>query len=399
MDAKKTFSLESFKHSKCAKTVTILSAWGRGAGLAHQLAKLDHKVTFLDISACMERVNRREREGPFGLFLPPDLNGLTKKYLGEHFYPIPQGFSVLTKQGPLEFQGPLQKFFAHKQTRLLPLLTQAFSVCELPVAGSVKADANSDAQADSKDQANKLKNSKPSVTKPPMQIPFFKDYVLTESSERHFTNIKNNLKSFGVKWLACTSTQEVKKEIVEQTSTHKAKNPQNLFWTLSGPETKRYFPDYMPALFPKWQVPSKIWLKFSLKAESKEVPQRVIPLILLILPEQGSLKDVMILKRHPHSLVIDLWMLCPYALRFNKKALCEKLNVAQKHLQTFFPGFLFQGNMPSDKTPCPENFIMYKNPVSLTKKFICEKKTCPVFFLNPEAMGYIDTYSLNHRII
>jgi len=97
--------------------VIIVSAWGREAWLAQKLSHNNiFQVTVMDNYAALPAKTSGEREGPFGIFVPENLDDVKKKYLqGSNYYPVPHGFCVFTPQGPLELHGPLTPFMKKRK--------------------------------------------------------------------------------------------------------------------------------------------------------------------------------------------------------------------------------------------------------------------------------------------
>ena len=85
--------------------VAIISIFGRGVWLAAELAKNNIPVTLLEISNQMGTWKPEDAQGPFGVFSP--LVEQVKEILGEaHLLSLPQGLTLWTRSGSLEFRGP-----------------------------------------------------------------------------------------------------------------------------------------------------------------------------------------------------------------------------------------------------------------------------------------------------
>ncbi|MDE0118909.1 MAG: hypothetical protein OXM55_02735 [Bdellovibrionales bacterium] len=247
--------------------------------------------------------------------------------------------------------------------------------------------------------------------------PLFSDYLFRESSQRYFADIKCSLKKEGVEWLDVSSADLSSSDNLlrdfKLTKTHiefkwngEIQRSRFLIWTLSGPETLHFFSNSMFFLFPNWNPPMKIWKRFSLSWDQGAF-EKVIPLLLLVLPEYTKSNHVshgqepihsgregfLSLKRHPEAAKVDLWMLCPYADRFNKFVLSAYLKAALDRLNRLFPGFSINGYLP-EQGICHDYFVLYEQMNLFNKKNRDKKFQNRLLHLNPEAAEKIDAYSL-----
>ena len=379
------------------KKIILVNAWGRGDYLAHQLNKKGINTVVWDVSSLLTPLSSAEREGPFGVFLPSHLNDTQKHYLtGDEFYLVPQGFSVLNSQGPVEFKGPLSPFF--RKTRKDFQNSHTFlNSSKLPRLFSIPKKTHT--KEDnwflrlSKEWAGCTLASSSSIKKTNFKSPLFADYVLREASQRHFESIKNSLKEKGIVWVELEKTTnqlslQIKKKYMEL-SYHEEQKADCLIWTLSGLETEKYFSHLRPLLFPDWKKPLKIWRRFLLSWNS-DVLEKLLPALLWIPPDLPSSSSsqqhselYLSLKKHPNMSRADLWVLCPYE-KNKENILLEK---ALKRLQSLFPGFSFKASLPDLKEACNPYFALYETrPLLNTNTRLC--------FLNPEAIGKMDSYSL-----
>ena len=82
--------------------VIIISAFGRGAGLAGELARLNKKTAFIDITQAFPASSEEDLEGPYGFFLSPKITH--QDWLFKPWVLCPQGFSVVTQKMPFHFK-------------------------------------------------------------------------------------------------------------------------------------------------------------------------------------------------------------------------------------------------------------------------------------------------------
>ena len=428
--------------------VVIVSFWGRGAWLAHQLQKNAFRTTVFDISP-LYPLSSAEREGPFGVFLPSYLSDLQKSYLcGDHFYSVQQGFSLFTSQGPLELRGTLSSFFKETwpdfqigHSILYPFdMRSSFlqtPVSELQSLFGINSQQSKKVKESIKPNVflslakqfscsyleqnflnqNKVKEKASSLGSFSSGFsPLFSEYLFRESSQRYFMDIKDSLKKEGVEWMDISVAdlsssdnflrdfKSTKKNVEFKWNgeTHRSKF---LIWTLSGPETLQFFSDSMPFLFPEWKPPMKIWKRFSL-SWNQGAFEKVIPFLLFVLPDykrkdhllyrkelSSGMEYFLSLKRHPEASKMDLWILCPYADRFNKSILSSYLRTALEHLNCLFPGFSITADLPEQET-CHDYFVLYKKTDLFNKKSKYKQFQDRLFHLNPESAGKMDAYSL-----
>ncbi len=434
--SKKTTKERNHRTVSRFKKVILVSAYGRGACLAHQLRLKGFKVSVYDVTALLPSVSSAEREGPFGVFLPSHLSDLEKQYLcGDNYYPVQKGFSLFTSQGPLELQGPLSNFF--RKTR------KNFQLCYSVLSHS---DPNFFGFSKKKVLYNKLEQHSnllrlsAELTNSHLEAfcnelsPIFSDYVFRESSKRYFEEVKSSLQKEGVKWVDIFPSQRntyeennikdknantLKESIKTTESTQKSvqcflefrkkhiqlklyeweESSDFLVWTLNGLETKRFFPENFPVLFPRWEKPVKIWLRFPLSWDQGNF-EKSIPSILLIMPDckinsqsifsSDTANQIICLKKtpsDPHN--VDLWMLCPYDERFNQPVLAKLFNTALEKLNILFPNFSITGILPKMDSR-NEYFVLYKKQNMFAKKKIPDR----LLHLNPEQAGKMDAYSL-----
>ena len=427
-----------------AQDVVIVSAWGRGTWLTHQLQQKGFSTTVLDVSSLLPSMSSTQREGPFGVFLPSGLSDLQKQYLSsDNFYTVEQGFSVFTSQGPVEFQGPLKSFFMkqrkdfqllylilsdllettysslldrEQKTQVIKKLEDSESFIRLAVElGSSYLNLLQKEQLIKK-ILELLRSKKKPISldqlfrggnKACLFSPLFSDYILREASQKYFAEVKNSLQKEGVQWVDIPKEDahfsltdfNFTKDYVQLNLNNKAEKFQFLIWTLSGPETLRCFSSEMPVLFPEWEEPVKIWRPFSLLWDQGGF-ESIIPSLLTILPaslqkagEKTGSHEIISLKKYKSVSHIDMWTLCPYAQRFDKQVLSSCLDSALDRLRSIFPYFSINGVLP-ETSHYQEYYVQYEYKTVLKKSRFYNKVHPCLFHLNPEAAGKMDAYSL-----
>lgn len=138
----------------------IVSAWNRGAWLAQQLVQLKKKTAFIDLSAHWPGV-KDEADGPFGFFIPENMDMFQQEWWKSKWISSEQGFSVLADNGFLHFKetflssvyakrkdySAVKKYLIHqeqpggvfRETWLIHLIHSAFSAFPAPLNSIVKS--------------------------------------------------------------------------------------------------------------------------------------------------------------------------------------------------------------------------------------------------------------------
>ncbi len=113
--------------------VVIVSIFGRGNWLASELATLGWKTTLVDVSSRMGEWQSADTEGPFGVLDASDLLASQKTRLQEELesVTVPSGFSIWTKQGPIEFRSEMTQFLM-KQREVSPMVERYLRQLGMP---------------------------------------------------------------------------------------------------------------------------------------------------------------------------------------------------------------------------------------------------------------------------
>ncbi len=100
-----------------SQQVTLVSAFGRGHWLAAALAKEGLKVTLIDVSSRLGVWPSEDVEGPFGFFRNDRITPLqTERIFSEDpFEEVSNGFTLMLKEGPIEFKSPLTGFYFDRE--------------------------------------------------------------------------------------------------------------------------------------------------------------------------------------------------------------------------------------------------------------------------------------------
>lgn len=91
--------------------IVILSAYHRAQWLANELKSKGYDVAYMDFSQKLGGLSPEAWIAPFGHFQTQKVNYSQNVWLSEGTatVQIPNGFTILSEQGPIEFQGPLNR--------------------------------------------------------------------------------------------------------------------------------------------------------------------------------------------------------------------------------------------------------------------------------------------------
>ena len=109
--------------------VVIVSAFGRGHGLAHELRARKWDVTLVDLTSSLmtpNQTNDADWEGPFGLFESSGVSSFARSsWMDEaNAVSVEQGLVIWTREGILEMNGPMsQSLF---KFRKIPQIVQDY---------------------------------------------------------------------------------------------------------------------------------------------------------------------------------------------------------------------------------------------------------------------------------
>ena len=377
------------------KKALIVSTLGRGVYLAYQLKKKGWEAVFMDLSS--SGFYAPEKEGPFGVLAPKFMSDLQRKALCmDSCFPISQGLSYFTPQGPFESSGKLgnkQPFFADSQKLNAE---QLFEKC-----------ATSYMYEDAKilnfrklfQKINPVHSKKTQILKA-----YENEYFFRERSFHCFEQLKQLLQSIGVERITVPEEAEEQGKIIKNISINKNKvyiestgvsgEFSVLVWTLGGLESQKILQkkDFQ-LLFPYWKKPEQLWQRFSLKWNLHKF-QNIVPNILTVLPyfkNKALTKDLMSIKKHPCSKDTDIWLLCPYQENLYDRTEMEKvIYSAEQQLKTLFPPFepikiSFDYNKKFLKS-----FAVYKKPKR--QKYL--DFTFPVLHCHPESCAGLAPHAL-----
>ena len=106
--------------------VILFSILGRGHWLASELSTKGLRVALLDCSALVTKSSQEQSEGPFGYFKTSQLRHSQIELLTLSSHLVENGFSVLSDQGPFEYNGPLSLYHLNQMMNSDSILETAF---------------------------------------------------------------------------------------------------------------------------------------------------------------------------------------------------------------------------------------------------------------------------------
>ena len=346
MAAFKPLGFMSLKNEKAL----IVSAWGRGAYLAYNLAKAGVRTEFLDCSSRLP-LSPAEREGPLPLFTSFDFSPLQRQFLGldtEYSFALRQGFSYFDSEGPFSTHDSVKPFSPNLREKKVQQADELINFLKNNVLDSL---------------------TKNNAVKPG-------DYFLRQRPLSWFKDIGEKLKKAGVCFLEEQLTEEVLKN--------------NVIWTLSSLETLKLFPQFMDTLFPDWKEPAYLWKRFLLKWEPG-VFTNILPRFFVVLPQKFSinkeqaLKDIFIIQLNPFSANADLWRMIPF-MDVKKDLSCYAEGM-KKTLTALFP---FEGILVEPIAGVYQQYFAVYQSAFLKKT---RKTSSSIWPFNPEFLGRLDPAS------
>lgn len=324
--------------------VLIVSAFGRGHALAHELRAQDIPVLLLDVGPSLGESLAEDEEGPFGFF-SQGLSLFESQRLQADAPPLlqTQGLTWMLRKGPLEMRGALASL--HRESLEIPEVVWQWVQGEGPK--QVKEHQyllNADFRetwfyhlSRSFHSNHWAPNYRAGLVEG--SLPFGSDFMIRsvyragvqrslEQLEAAGVEVRSpveildaaregnsHLKSFEIRKLDSDSTELIAFE--------------NLIWFLSGEETEKLSPRLQEKIFPQGVLrPKGVWsrsrLKFPVSAQRDVLPLHSIWVQDVDLP--WTHENLFVLIRTSNPELFDLWFRLPEAFRFQRDYL-------QVHLQ------------------------------------------------------------------
>ncbi len=309
--------------------VVIVSAFGRGHWMAVELQSAGVPVTLLDISSQMGAWAPEDWEGPFGYFktdrvLPRHLDRLNQD---EVPLLVPQGLIFWLSDGPLEMQGPVNKYRLEKLGFDIQQLgsPNLWGKLEFSKRWLYEALCAIDCP---------VHMPNPYYSRVATSIPVLQNFYIRQATRKGLSQSLDWVRAKGVKVIEKVQLVDVAladKSKVKGLEIKKDRsefmNVDQVVWCLNGEETGMISSKVQSSLFPKGALESEwCWLRYRIKI--KESSRRdQLPLHFVILGDpylSWSHENFLIVQRTASLEFFDVWMKIPTEQRFNKQYLSER---------------------------------------------------------------------------
>lgn len=393
--------------------VTIVSIFNRGNWLASELSQMGYKVALIDLSHLMGRWTPSDWEGPFGIFKTTQLTESQIFFLfeGESIVENDKGYVIWSKQGPIEFMGPLYGYQTEKGQISKSVTTYL-------------KNADTRSLADAVVQRDLIKTTHFYKTWPvhlshhlasgifyenveaidyTEPLPLFAPFSFRRASRAGLGESLSSCEKLGVKVFAEAELLDVnfKEENLESIEVAQKERSQILFskrwlWTLSSLESSllrevvKEKLGLQKALEPDWA-----WVRYAIEFHPS-FSLKVLPPHFLLMDDiftPWSHTNTMICNRTFKDTELDIWLKIPHAQRFQRQYL-EDLQLKIKKI--------FKERLPDteiDDIRFPQEYYYGFNELGAPRFCVYNKglvknnkrsKSKNIFWLSPEDTKRLD---------
>ena len=337
-----TETLQENKMETANSKVVVVSAYGRGHGLAVRLKRLGIPTVLLDVSETLGSWVLEEAEGPFGIFQNENLEKSQMERLLEEDLPVPSanGFVLWLRDGPVELKGPLTK------SRLRALGVEEENLAFAPNSSSSGV-SGKEARALKKGefsehwlnmvsasftsniyQANELslKTNKPN--------PWFSEFLLRYPSRPGHQKSMEWCARQGVEVFERTRVldasraegRQIRVLEIQNLSSEKTQilNFDQLVWNLTSEETFMMSEKVGKILYPHGVLePEWIWTRYRISVSEGLLRANIPSHCLMIrqVDEPWTHSNFMVVEKTASQEIFDVWVRLPNTQRFNKSYL------------------------------------------------------------------------------
>lgn len=312
------------------KTVFIVSIFGRGHWLAVACRRLGLNVTVLDLSSMMGNWGAEDAEGPFGFLKDEKLDeSVSHRILAtEAFDSIDAGFTILLKDGPVQFKSPLTN---HRlaEMKVNKVVTEALAKGD-SVSTLVEGLDFSESWPlhFACDFASTKWSPSALAGKRSMPAPLLSSFFVKSATRVGLESSLSWLKTFGVEVSTATEILDISfldagtvggLELKGEISG--LKKCDRLLWCLTSEES-HYLSDRIAEKI--WQKvkneSSWCWVRYQMKFEDsvqfQALPLHFVKIFDLYSP--WTHENYLIFQKTKSSGIVDMWVKIPTVQRFNK---------------------------------------------------------------------------------
>lgn len=315
--------------------VVIVSAFGRGHALAHELRLQDIPVTLLDVSPSLGESSADDEEGPFGFFSQGLTTTESQRMLEESPLLQIQGFAWMLPRGPIEMRGALANL--HRESYQIPQTVWDWVYGEGP---SAVKDHQYLLNGDFTEtwfyhlsRAFHSNHWSPNYRAGLVEgsLPFGSDFMLRSVHRAGLQKSLEALSQSGVIVKAPVEILDVAREGTTKLKSFEIRRAnsdstellgfETAVWFLSGEETERLSPKLQEKLLPSGVLrPKGSWVRARLKLPPAP-PREALPLSSVWVQDTDlpwSHDNLFALARTPNAELFDLWLRLPESFRFQK---------------------------------------------------------------------------------
>lgn len=330
--------------------VVIVSAFGRGHALAHELRLADIPVTLLEVSPSLGESSADDEEGPFGFFSQGLSAVESQKLLEESPLLQIQGFAWMFSRGPLEMRGPLAAL--HRESYNIPEPVWNWVFGEGPTG--VKDHQyllNGDFTetwfyhlSRSFHSNHWAPNYRAGLVEG--SLPFGADFLLRSVHRAGLAKSLDALAHAGVEVKSPVEILDVAREGTNRLKSFEIRRAgsdstellgfETAVWFLSGEETERLSPKLQEKLLPDGVLrPKGSWVRARLKLPAgptrEALPLHTVWVQDVDLPWTHD--NLFAVVRTPNSELFDLWLRLPESFRFQKEYVLGQIHAATEALE------------------------------------------------------------------
>lgn len=330
--------------------VVVVSAFGRGHALAHELRLAEIPVCLVDVSHFLGDSSAEDEEGPFGFFSQGLSSTESHRMLEDSPLLQVQGFTWMLAKGPLEMRGPLASL--HRETCRIPEAVWNWTFGEGPV--TVK-DHQYLLNGDFTDtwfyhlsRAIHSNHWSPNYRAGLVEgsLPFGSDFMLRSVYRAGLQKSLANLAHLGVdvrspmeivdvarEGNSSLKSFEVRKSVTDSTE---LLSFETAVWFLSGEETEKLSPRLQEKLFPSGILrPKGSWMRARLKIQAS-APRESLPLHSVWVQDVDlpwTHNNLFVLTRTSTPDLFDLWFRIPEGFRFQRDYVMGQIDALVENLE------------------------------------------------------------------
>ncbi|RME15899.1 MAG: hypothetical protein D6797_05695, partial [Bdellovibrio sp.] len=354
--------------------VLLVSAFGRGNWLAMELCQKGYKVGLVDVSERLGRWTPEDWEGPFGYSEASHLIDSQKHRMSEddYFEEVPEGWSLLLPDGPLDFRSILSPYLLEKYG----------------ITGGIKKVLQKGEEATTFHRDEKefqkwwIVELAQSLAAPIMNyfsepLSFFSPLYVRRPSRAGRRKSLEWLKDLGVSVFYDAQIKDISlrgklcEGVEVQAGRDELLRAQQYVWMLTSLETEFLSSQVTQKLFKSVANPLFSWVRYRFTLKGYESFMSYMPLHFILIEDiylPWFHSNLLILQQTAQNESVDVWVRLPSQYRFEKdylenmaeeikQLLEERMPYSQPHLVDYPQEYHY-----SSKDLGPSRFYVYEKP-------------------------------------